>query len=439
MIIDFSVKNFRSFQDQAVLSMHAEHPKNNLLNNITYPLDDGIAVLRSAVIYGSNASGKSNILHAMNAMKYIIGETHTFKENKKIGCYEPYMLGDSHDDPIEMEIEFSIPKGYRFVYQISYTATEIVSESLDYYPGRSKANIFTRNPGDTWETISFGGRYKGGIRKLPFFKNQSYLSVAGHNAGTPDIIRAVCNYFGTFLVLDTEYEMPVAEIYQHDAMLDLTANFLGKVDVGISGISKLENDLSRFGSFPANMPEHVKESFLNLNKYKFIFHHVNEGGHKVEFEKSEESDGTQKLFNIIPAILTTLKLGNVLVMDELENSFHPHIAEMIIALFNDPEINVNNAQLIFTTHNVELMSPTIFRRDQIWFTKKTAGASRLYSLDEFDKAVVTTSSPYGDWYADGRFGAVPELNYKDISSFVATSLDLCKEESRIRVQADEEE
>lgn len=425
MIVDFSFKNFRSFRDDAMLSMHAEHPKSNLLNNIAYPLANDVAVLRSAVIYGANASGKSNILLAIQALRWIINESHAFKEDRIISCYEPYRLSEeSKNSPFEAEIEFIIPDGKRFIYAISYDRDKIISESLDYYPKRSKANIFSRGPDDTWETISFGGHYKGGSKRIPFFKNQSYLSKAGNSAAAPALIRKVYKYFSRIMSMSTSYELPIGDIYNHDLMLSLTADFLKRVDIGISGITREENDISKFGMFPSDIPDSVKQRFLTLNKYNFIFHRKDDSGKDIEFEQDDESEGTQKLFKMLPPILSTLKLGYILIIDELENSFHPHIAELIIRLFNDPEVNINNAQLIFTTHNIELMSPTLFRRDQIWFTKKSNGASNLYSLDEFDKSTVTSSSPYGSWYSDGRFGAIPDVKYKDICDYLSGSLGL---------------
>ena len=101
-------------------------------------------------------------------------------------------------------------------------------------------------------------------------------------------------------------------------------------------------------------------------------------------------------------------------MDELDNSMHPFMAELIIKLFNDSRINKGNAQLIFSTHNINLMSSELLRRDQIWFTEKQDGMTKFYSLDDFDKKKVKPRSPFNQWYAEGRFGAVPAINYQGI-------------------------
>ena len=113
-----------------------------------------------------------------------------------------------------------------------------------------------------------------------------------------------------------------------------------------------------------------------------------------------------------------------MIMDELDNSMHPFMAELIIKLFNDTRVNKKNAQLIFSTHNINLMSSEYFRRDQIWFTEKNNGVTTLYSLNDFDKNKVKPQSPFNQWYAEGRFGAVPAINYEGLVSLLSNSGDI---------------
>lgn len=424
MIVDFSFKNFRSFNEETMLSLHADQPKSNLLGNITYPLNDDIGVLKSAVIYGANASGKSNVLFAVRALRWLIRESDSFKEDKKIPCYEPFLFSAaSKSAPTEFEIEFIIPGNYRYIYQVSFNRTEILSESLDFYPSRLRANIFTRKPSDTWETITFGGHYKGGMKKIPFFKNNLYLSKAGNNAAAPKMIRKVYKYFQSILVFGLNHEMPISDIYEHDEALELTTSVLKYIDTGVSRITREETDFSPT-TFPDDLPSEIKEEILKRHRYNFMFHHDTADGTTIALDKDEESEGTQQLFKMLPIILSSLKMGGILLIDELENSFHPHIAELIIKIFNCPTLNINNAQLIFTTHNIELMNASLMRRDQIWFAKKSLGASKLYSLDEFDKRTVTPSSPYAAWYSEGRFGAIPSIDFEMISKELMEKLEL---------------
>lgn len=418
MIIDLTLQNFRSFRDEAMFSMYVEHPKKHLVDNVSYPLDERLGVLKTAAIYGANASGKSNLLTALSALRWIVRESGSLKEGRKIPCYEPYLLDDSSPEAaIKFEIEFTIPNQHRYIYAVSYNKHEIITESLDFYPTRQKANIFLRNEGDTWETINFGNHYKGGAKRIAFFKNNSYLSAAGNNPSTPEMIRIVYDYFQKIMTFSRSEKVPLSSIYESEMLLTLTAGFMNNADTGVTSIIKKEKTDNALKYFSESVPESIRERYARENKYDFLFTHKNESGNLVTFPLKEESDGTQQIFKMLPFVFSVLRLGGILVIDEIENSFHPHIANLIIELFNNPETNPNHAQLIFTTHNLQLMTPKLMRRDQIWFTKKTLGASELFSLDEFDKETVTPSTPYNSWYNEGRFGAIPELNRTKIFSF----------------------
>ena len=126
------------------------------------------------------------------------------------------------------------------------------------------------------------------------------------------------------------------------------------------------------------------------------------------FDLSDESEGTQRLYGLGGMILSLMDQGYTVLIDELNNSFHPLITEMLIKLFQDPNTNPENAQLIFTTHDTSILKPELFRRDQIWFTEKDKyGATSLYSLSEFDYDKVRPNVPFDKWYLSGRFGALP--------------------------------
>lgn len=416
MIIDFTIRNFRSIRDEKLFSMNVENPKSHLTENIAYPAGGKIGVLKTAGLYGANASGKSNFLLAFRALQWIAEDSGDLKEDAKIPCYEPYLLSDSTSNaPVSFELEFFNTDSIRYVYSVSYTNTEIIAESLDFYPSRQKANIFNRQEGDTWETISFGGLYKGGTKRIPFFKNNSYLAKAGNNAGASGIIRSVYGYFRAVSHVVTNSSYMSSRIYQDEQLLSKISSFLCSVDTGITGVLKKENKKSSLGvHIPDTFPADLKEALLIREKFDFYFSHAKDDGGVVSFRERQESDGTQKLFHMLPMLLDAFAEGAVLIMDELDNSLHPHVAELLIRLFNDPVANKNNAQLIFSTHNINLMSPTLMRRDQIWFVEKENGASNLYSLDEFDKASVKANSPFSHWYDEGRFGALPHIDYAKI-------------------------
>lgn len=167
-----------------------------------------------------------------------------------------------------------------------------------------------------------------------------------------------------------------------------------------------------------NIPDELRKVYVDNAKDKFLFTHVGEDGVEAVFEEEDESDGTRKIFSMMHPIMEAFKDRTVFVFDELDNGLHPHVADMVVRLFNDKTINKVGSQLIFSTHNMQIMSPEKMRRDQIWFVEKNDGSSRGYSLDDFDKKKVKPTTPYHVWYDDGRFGGVPTVNYTKIKSLI---------------------
>lgn len=416
MIIDLTITNFRSIREKQTFSLYAESTSTHLDNNISYPDNGQIGVLRTAGIYGANASGKSNILLSLKALRYIICYSGDLKDGDDIPCYEPYLLSESSKDaPVEFEIEFFSKDNLRYIYNVSFNKSKIISESLGFYPSRTKASLFNREDGDNWETIGFGGHYKGGKKKFAFFKNNSYLSKAGNSADAPDLVRSIYNDFRLDLLhLGANEEISMTDWKDSPEIVSDMASILSNIDTGISSIDFKEQDVSNI-NLPKNFPDSLKKKILADEKKVPVFLHKGDGETIEEFTVRMESAGTMKLFNMLPMLIDAFDDGGVLVLDELDNSFHPHVAELIIKLFNDPKVNRKNAQLIFSTHNMNLMSPELLRRDQIWLTEKKKGETTLTSLEEFDKETVKIDSPFNKWYEDGRFGAIPEINIAAIS------------------------
>ncbi len=419
MIIDFTITNFRSIREKQTFSLCAESSSNHLNNNVAIVSDEPLEILRSAGVYGANASGKSNLLLAFRALRYIICGSGDLKEGDSIPCYEPYLLSEScKNAPVVFEIEFLPRDSKRFLYSVSFDAEKILSETLDYYPSQSKANLFTRRKSDTWKDISFGAHYKGGRKRLAFFNNNSYLSKAGNSADAPPAIRTVFNYFRKGMTHLGANRRPGMFGWKEDEeLVGGIASILSKVDTGISSIRFKEQDVADL-VLPKDTPESIRSLIEEDVRLKPFFTHIGEDGFKQEFSEKIESAGTKKLFQMLPMIIDTFSRGGVLILDELDNSLHPHIAELIITLFNKPEVNIRNAQLIFSTHNINLMSPDLLRRDQVWLTEKVNGETRFYSLDEFDKGTVKIDSPFNKWYGEGRFGAIPTIDIAAVSKII---------------------
>lgn len=419
MIVDFTITNFRSIREQQTFSLLAESASNHLSGNVVRPDKGKIGVLRSAGVYGANASGKSNLLLAFWALRYLVCHSGDLKDGDSIPCYEPYLLSESTKNaPIEFEIELFSKDCLRYIYNVSFDSKRIISESLDFYPSKNKANIFKRDDGNTWEEVTFGSLYKGGRKRLAFFDNNTYISKAGNSADAPEMIRSIFNYFRSdifHLHADERVQMPLWR--ENTSLVNSVAAILSKVDTGIYGIGFRDIDTSKI-EFPNGTPEHIRKKIIESERKETFFLHKGENGIKAEFSEDIESAGTRKLFNILPLLIDAITDGGTLILDELDNSFHPHIAELVIKLFNNPDVNRKNAQLIFSTHNVNLMSHDLLRRDQIWLTEKKDGETTFSSLDDFDKSIVKMDSPFRKWYVEGRFGAIPSIDIISISKLI---------------------
>jgi AAA15 family ATPase/GTPase len=417
MIVEFTISNFRSIKEEQTFSLYAEKPGEHLLDNISYPGDGRIGVLRTAGIYGANASGKSNVLLAFEALRWLLTKNGSLEDGKSIRYYEPFRLAETNrNEPVRFEIEFVTRDGMRYIYKVGFTRHRIVEEHLSCYFSAKPALIFDRTKEDTWETIKLGSLYKGGKRQFPFFSNNTYLSKAGNSADAPELIRNVYNHFrGEVLHLGSDELLLLRNPAEAGDILNKVSSLLAHVDAGVTKVTAKENEIDdSIVRLLEDAPESVRNTILRREKWSFEFAHLTDTGAMELFDLSDESDGTQRLFHLAPIIIDALTTGGVLVLDELDNSMHPFMAELIIRLFNDPEANRGKAQLIFSTHNIGLMSSEHFRRDQIWLTEKVNGATRLYSLDDFDKKKVKPESPFNRWYLEGRFGAVPKIDYRGI-------------------------
>lgn len=428
MLVDFTAKNFRSIRDEQILSFYAERNLSHLNTNIQYPSRD-VGVLTSAAIYGANASGKSNVLKALYALCWVVKESHSFKENSKIQAFEPYRLTEhTKSAPTEFSIEFVL-KGTRYLYQIKYDASAVIAEKLEFYSVSETrtvlAKLFERAENASWEDITFGNYYKGGTKRIALFKNQAYLSKAGNTPDAPQQIRDIYQYFVNGICFLMPNRFPLAPEWKKslDAVSQVSA-FLSSIDTGIAKLlirHEEKNELQK--RLPQDMPESIRAKIMDDISHVPYFEHETEEGNFELFAEDDESDGTRMLLNTLPLIFSVMRSGSVLIWDELETSLHPHVAELILDLFNDQEVNQRHAQLIFTTHNLALMNSENMRKDQLWLTEKSSGATVLMSMDEFDSSQLKSNSPFAKWYYEGRLGGLPAINYLQVKDILLTAMD----------------
>ncbi len=416
MLIEFNVQNFRSIKKEVTLSLVAS-PDKSLDNNLikTDLLRDNL--LRSAVIYGANASGKSNVVLAFNSLKNFVMISHTFQKGNKID-YFPFKFDKKYiSKPSKFEVVF-IKNNIKYIYGVSFISEKIIDEYLYYYPKGSKALIFERKDTNNY-------RFTIDRKEQKFISEKTLDNVLYLSNSTQlnyDKTSEVFDWFKDNLeiILVTNHpkyiEYTIQKLNEDKKMKEFILKALIEADLGINDLFASFKEVST-DKIPNSIREQLKainpDSEGKLVKMDIITIHkvLDEIGNEncVEFDFKEESEGTKRLFSLIGLWIDSLNNGRVLVVDELDTKLHHLLNVFLIKLFNDPTQNKNNAQLIFTTHNTNLLDQDIFRRDQIWFTEKnpSKGSTDLYSLIEF--------SPRKDkdiqkGYLTGRYGAIPFIS-----------------------------
>ena len=402
MLIEFTIENFRSIKEEVTLSLVASSDKsldNNLIKADVLNRDN---LLRSAVLYGANASGKSNVLLAFDFLAFLVTKSHHFQKGGKIDI-SPFKLDEGYlSKPSKFEVVF-IKNNIRYTYGVSINSEKIIDEYLYYYPKGRKAIIFERKDTTDYKFTMDGNKQKGFSEQT--LDNTLYLSRStqlGYNKTS--------EAFDWF-----KDNLHVIGPPDHLALTDFTVNLLKDEkeiilkaiilsDFGIDDVSAIIKEFT-VDNFPVDLPIELK-NLLMRDGSKGTQVKIQTFHKGIPFEFKEESEGTQRIFSLIGPWIDALKNGRVLIVDELDTKLHHLLNVFLIDLFNDPTQNKNNAQLIFSTHNTNLLDQDLFRRDQIWFTEKNPdlGSTDLYSLVEF--------SPRKDkdikkGYLAGRYGALP--------------------------------
>lgn len=423
MLIEFTVGNFRSFRDSQTLSLVAAPIKskdptldeNTIIQRAGHP-----NLLTSAVIYGANASGKSNLVQALAFMRHFV--MHSPKETQATGGIhvEPFRLhAATAGQPSHFEAVF-VEDDKRYRYGFEVTKERVTAEWLFFVPSTREARLFERE-GDN---ITVGSYFKEGRDlKQHTRPNALFLSVvAQFNGKQAQKLVAWFRRLGIISGVDDMGMMPftlmqLMEGEYSQAIRDLIC----RLDLGISDLQVEEKSISSKPDLPDEIPEEIRQAILTIMNASdgegFSIHTVHtqydKDGNPVGKElfglNEHESEGTQKLFAMSAPLLDTLQKGNVLVIDELDARLHPLMTREIVSLFNHKATNPHGAQLIFNTQDTNLLDNRLFRRDQIWFVEKDQqGASHLYSLAEFK---VRNDKDYERGYIQGRYGAVPYLSH----------------------------
>lgn len=391
MIVEFSLRNYLSIKDEVKISFLATSLKESLSeHNDSIPLSDtGFSLLRSAVIYGANASGKSNVLKALAFFKRFITESFIKSQAGEAIDVEPFRLNSSSvQEPTMMEATFA-EGGYIYRYGFEITDKAVSAEWLFQRACKKRAKEvewFYRDNGET-SVHQQGDLVRELVSKKMIRDNALILSTAAQ-FNDPKAV-AILRWLGdTQVIFCSEDEMLWQQAIRHlddERVRSRITAFARYADLGIEEINRVDN---RIVSSHLQYDDDGRE----VNNVAFPF-------------RGNESEGTIKYFSLSYPIIDALDNGKRVIIDELDSKLHPLLVRKIVTLFNSPETNPKGAQLLFTAHDTFLLGAGLFRRDQVWFTQKDSfGATEAYSLAEYK---VRSASPFERDYLQGRYGATP--------------------------------
>ncbi len=424
MIIEFNTSNFRSIKDEMILSFEANSSKLKADNIHLAAYASGEhrhTLIKNTAIFGHNASGKSNILKAINTLRKLVVRSYLNEIGEDISCYEPFILDTQYATKnTEFNIKF-ITVGVKYEFGVKYNRDRIIEEMLYVYKTKQRTLLYTRNDIDSdIHSVEFKKDLAVEGVKREVAKNQLYLS-RFMSMEVHSVLSQVCLYFKN---LDIELSTNASRtkfINDNIAMRILSdqsgvlknrlLRLMTIADIPIVGISIKElegRDLSaRIRSFPRGMHNTRTEV-----KFRHKLYTDGELAGEGNISLEEQSLGTQVLFGLGARILSVLENGGVLIYDEFDNSLHPFLTKLLVRLFNSKKCNPQGAQLIITTHDYSIMGRDLLRTDQIWFVEKNeCGGSELFSVQDFDG--VREDVPFDKWYQSGKFGAIPTIGDMD--------------------------
>jgi uncharacterized protein len=426
MLIEFSVGNYRSFKEKVTFSMVAANlvsQDKNLDGNNAFAVDEKLSLVKSAAIYGANASGKSNLAKALQFMKwFMVNSSKETQSTERIGVERFRLSTETDNQPSFFEIVFLLD-GQQHRYGFTVNQERVVSEWLYYVPKARETKLFDRSN----NSFDIAKIYKAEKISDRTRDNALFLSVSAQfNVDKSEsILNWLTHQFN--LISGLSDEKITMKYFFSVELQDEAVQLLNIMDLGIERIEIQQIDLNAFETIAKSFEkegwdsgtvkavlEHLDRRWpenIDKNRIRTIHQKFNGEGEQESLESfsllNDESDGTQKLLALSGLLLHTLKNGKVLIIDEFDARLHPLMSRTILELFNSNDTNPNNAQLIIMTHDTNLLSNKIFRRDQVWFTEKDKyGATYLYSLAEYK---VRNDASYSSDYIKGKYGAIPYI------------------------------
>jgi AAA15 family ATPase/GTPase len=383
---------------------------DELDKNNVFKVNQNFSLLKSAALYGANASGKSNLILALYFMQSFVINSSKLQITDKIDLEKFRLSSETEDKPSFFKIVFYLDnKTYEYSFEV--TQERVISEGLSCTPKTRKTNIFSREKDKIKYSKSL---MKGKDVKDLTKKNTLFLSIAAQF--NDPLAGKILLWFSRLKIisgsqLENLRQLSIDYLSREQNLKNEIVFLIKKLDLSIKDMS-IEVGRKPLDNFHKDIPDTVYNSIETYHE-KYDLEGKVIGLESFQLNK-HESRGTQKLFALLAPILSVLKASEVLIIDELDSLLHPLMAIAIIGLFNSQQTNPKNAQLIFATHDVNLLSNQLFRRDQIWFTEKNRQeATDLYSLVEFD---IDNNASFEQDYIQGRYGAIPFIG--DLSKVI---------------------
>lgn len=420
MLIEFKVTNYRSIKATQTLSMVAGNAikDKELAGNI---FDSDIpklgSLVKSAVIYGPNAAGKSNLIAALAFMEHMVRTSATQAQVGKKIKVNPFRLeAASRDEDTEFEIHF-IAESVRYQYGFKLNAERVTGEWLIAYPNGKAQNWFEReydqlnNKYEFRFSPSFAEGKARDERANYTIANNLYLSVAVQKNSQQllpvfDWFLNKLNYLTSMSNVDSSHTSGAISSLQNKQQV---LAFMNDAGIGIKDFL-VERELISADDFPESFPAEFRQQFIEDHPVfdtKFLYE-SNDDKKLVAFDLDDESDGTQALFGFAIWWIDFLKDDEILFVDEIDTSLHPLLVHHLVKMLH---LSKSKAQLVFTTHDTTLLSQRILRTDQVWFVEKDKQQStQLYSLAEFSPR---NNEAIEKGYLNGRYGAIPFLSELD--------------------------
>lgn len=426
MLIQFAVKNYRSIKEEQTLSLvrsSSQEMSDNYFDSqaLATPI-----LLNAAVIYGANASGKSNVIKALDSMIRIIADSFNKKPNESIDV-EPFLLDViSQKSATSYDVNFIVnlmnEQGEKHTVRVNYgfiaDKSKVYEEWLSVYPKGKEQNWFHRKYDEESSTYQWkmSPYFKG--EKISWQKqtrnNQLFLSTATHlnSEQIRPIYRALTE--DTYIVRTDRISNHLSkEICKtSDSDKEIFIGLLQSAGIEVNDIIFKKPEI-KFAQISEEIPvalrekiiQELQEDFIAQNETFFVY--KDNFGQPQEINLRDESDGTQKLFEFAGLILAVLHSGKTLIIDELNKSLHPDLVRFLVQLFNSG-LNKKHAQLIFTTHETSVLRKDLLRRDQIWFCEKQQDRSTiLYPLTDFKPHI--RREDIEEYYLHGKYGAKPMI------------------------------